>query len=61
MNLNEKRYHERRVLKKQLKLICLLHGIFLKAEENFLKRKKLKLWKGVFEGTILRHSVMSDL
>ena len=36
------KYTTGRILKKQLKLICLFHSIFLKAEGNSLERKELK-------------------
>ena len=45
VKLTENRDKEGRILKKQLKLICLLRSIFLKAEGNFRERKKLKLCK----------------
>ena len=40
--LSGNRDPEGRILKKQLKLICLLRSIFLKAEGNSLERKELK-------------------
>ena len=40
--LSGNRDPEVRIIKKQLKLICLLRIAFLKAEGNFLERKELK-------------------
>ena len=43
--LSDNRDQEGRILKKQLKLICLLCSIFLKAEGNSLEWKELKQCK----------------
>ena len=45
--LSDIRDREGRILKKQLKLICLLCNTFLKAEGNSLERKELKQYKNL--------------